>query len=192
MCPDPKDGGCGGCKTPGTCPVFYNNNIGECTATQVSVGIRHFNRPLYTMVVLLKQPLRRLTHQPTLRLDTHAAHPRTWPSAHPLLLCTPSHRCSYPPSPTLHTPYTHPLTPPPLPRTLPFLHSTHSFTLPPPPTHLPTRTPHHRPWQGDCVRLARVRQRHVRVVRVRLPRRGTGMATEHKVSRDCVGRCWLC
>mmetsp|Transcript_21954 Transcript_21954/g.65715 ORF Transcript_21954/g.65715 Transcript_21954/m.65715 type:complete len:298 (+) Transcript_21954:1830-2723(+) len=35
MCPNPKDGGCGGCKDPGTCPVFYNNNIGECTSAQV-------------------------------------------------------------------------------------------------------------------------------------------------------------
>lgn len=35
MCPSPKDGGCGGCKNPGTCPVFYNNNIGECTSEQV-------------------------------------------------------------------------------------------------------------------------------------------------------------
>lgn len=35
MCPHPADGGCGGCKDPGTCPVFYNNNIGECTSKQV-------------------------------------------------------------------------------------------------------------------------------------------------------------
>eukprot|EP00035_Acanthoeca_spectabilis_P016130 m.326674 g.326674 ORF g.326674 m.326674 type:complete len:946 (-) comp16485_c0_seq4:4008-6845(-) len=35
FCPKPADGGCGGCKDPGTCPVFYNNNIGECTSTQV-------------------------------------------------------------------------------------------------------------------------------------------------------------
>ena len=36
MCKDPQDGGCGGIPSP--TGVFYNNNIGECTAQQVQIS----------------------------------------------------------------------------------------------------------------------------------------------------------
>jgi hypothetical protein len=37
VCPEPEDGGCNGGKAAGLGPgVFYNNNIGKCTAQQVS------------------------------------------------------------------------------------------------------------------------------------------------------------